>query len=224
MRGSMRLFTRTLLSAVGAALITIGICVIAPMISHEQRQADARTPQAVAILPPPPLEQPEKIQKVITPRNPLQLPRPAPQKPPPPQPRIEQVPLAVNPLAIELPPLRVAKAPIAPPAPQPEVAHDFGDNNIYDLSTVDTPPQLQRYIPPAYPASARGRGLEGKVVVRCIVTANGRVESPEILSAAPAGYFEKAALKAVSRWTFIAAKLGGKNVPVYVDIPLSFVL
>ncbi len=92
------------------------------------------------------------------------------------------------------------------------------------MATVDVQPRLRQYRPPLYPPRARGQGVEGKVVVRCVVTAGGRVKEEKIIQANPAGYFEQAALKAVKKWTFVPATLNGEKVPVYVDIPLSFTL
>lgn len=97
-------------------------------------------------------------------------------------------------------------------------------SGIFDLGDVDSPPRLQKYAPPLYPAAAKGKRIEGRVIIRCTVTAKGRVKDAEIISAEPPGYFEKTALKAVMVWTFIPAKYRGEKVPVYVDIPLTFSL
>ena len=53
-----------------------------------------------------------------------------------------------------------------------------------------------------YPPQARAAGVQGHVLVRYDVTAEGRVENARIESAAPAGYFEAAALDAVRSWRF----------------------
>ena len=53
-----------------------------------------------------------------------------------------------------------------------------------------------------YPPQARAAGVEGRVLVRYDVTVEGRVENARIDSAAPAGYFENAALDAVRSWRF----------------------
>ena len=53
-----------------------------------------------------------------------------------------------------------------------------------------------------YPLQARAAGIEGRVLVRYDVTAEGRVENARIESAVPAGHFEAAALDAVRSWRF----------------------
>lgn len=113
--------------------------------------------------------------------------------------------------------------PAIPPQFNPEIAGGFGDG-IFDLSAVDSPPKVQKYVPPVYPAKAKGKHIEGTVVIRCIVTAAGKVKDLQVISSEPKGYFEAAALKAVKEWTFIAAQLHGEKVPVYVDVPITFSL
>ena len=53
-----------------------------------------------------------------------------------------------------------------------------------------------------YPPQAKAAGIEGRVLVRYDVTIKGRVANARIESAAPAGYFEAAALDAVRSWRF----------------------
>ena len=53
-----------------------------------------------------------------------------------------------------------------------------------------------------YPPQARAAGIEGRVLVRYDVTAEGRVENARVESAVPAGHFEAAALDAVRSWRF----------------------
>lgn len=132
--------------------------------------------------------------------------------------------LAMAPLQMEMPKVQAATMVIAPLKPQRQQQSGLGPTGIYDVGAVDTPPRLQRYSPPLYPARAKGKKIEGKVVVRCVVTAGGRVKETKIVSAEPEGYFERAALDAVAKWTFVAARHEGNKVSVYVDIPLSFTL
>ncbi len=128
------------------------------------------------------------------------------------------------PLQVKLPDMRVSSAPLSPPQIQKEVRNSFGSSGIFEIGMVDTAPKLQRYVPPLYPPKAKGKRVEGKVVIRCVVTADGKVKDATIISANPPGFFEATALKAVAKWTFIAARYQDKNVSVYVDIPLSFSL
>lgn len=55
---------------------------------------------------------------------------------------------------------------------------------------------------PAYPPLARGRGMEGEVLLGFTIDPNGRVVDPHVVSADPPGTFERAALAAAAKWRF----------------------
>ncbi len=57
-------------------------------------------------------------------------------------------------------------------------------------------------IAPDYPPRAQSRGVEGWVLVQFTITAAGTVKSAVALDADPKGYFEDAAVAAVSRWKY----------------------
>ncbi len=218
-------FLRGVFSFSAALLITGFLCMLAPLISREHDVSFTDPIEPIRILPLPTLENKKEKQK----RQPRQI-EPLPTIPKPPvtkrQP-LEKLSLTMKPLKIELPAMRAASIPAAPPQADQKMEGGLSGvagDGIYDLEAVDSPPKLQKYVPPLFPAAAKGKGIEGKVVIRCTVTTKGRVKDAKIISAEPPGYFEKASLKAVAKWTFIAAKFQGEQVPVYVDIPLSFSL
>lgn len=53
-----------------------------------------------------------------------------------------------------------------------------------------------------YPPEAREAGVEGFVVVRYDVDAEGRVINARVVESTPRGVFDEAALAAVTRWRF----------------------
>ena len=61
-----------------------------------------------------------------------------------------------------------------------------------------------------YPPQARTQGVEGYVVVRYDVDAQGRVTNARVMSASPPDVFDEAALQAISRWRFRPAERGGE--------------
>jgi len=204
-----------------SGVITIALCLIAPLMGGNKDVGFTEPVTPIQLLPTPKLTRetprpPEKPRKIVP------LPK-LPTRPPQKQPPLEKIALPMKPLQVELPPLQSASIPAAPPQANLIIESGFGDG-IFDLSTVDTPPKVQKYVPPVYPAGAKGKHIEGSVLIRCIVTARGKVKDMQVISSEPKGYFEAAALKAVKKWTFIAAKLGGKRVPVYVDVPITFSL
>lgn len=213
---------RLLLAMLGAAVITVVVCLLATFMGRERNVKfhEPVTPVQLAAYKIPEVEQKMK--------------RLEPEKEPPPMrvktPRHkrmvepEKLDLAVAPLQFEMPRVLAATIPIAPPEPQQQQPSGFGATGIYDVGNVDTPPRLQRYAPPVYPARAKGRKIEGEVLIRCIVTTGGRVKDAEIIHADPPGYFERVALASVVKWTFVAARNEGKKVPVVINIPVTFKL
>jgi protein TonB len=57
-------------------------------------------------------------------------------------------------------------------------------------------------INPDYPPRAESRGVQGWVLVQFTITSAGTVKSAVALDADPKGYFEDAAVAAVSRWKY----------------------
>ncbi len=212
-------------SLVGTLCITLLICLVAPLMSAEQAAVVPTLISPVQLVPlPAPLE--KQKNKRIIPKKILQFSKSLPKKTSTRE-KIESVPIQMNPLKMEATPTMAATMPLplaAEPVKTKAVKTTPGTAGIYDMATVDHPPRLKHYSPPIYPPRAKGQGVEGKVFVRCVVSAGGKVLSTRIIQADPVGYFEKAALRSVKKWTFIPAKIQGKRVAVRVDIPLSFSL
>ncbi len=72
--------------------------------------------------------------------------------------------------------------------------------------------QLVRHVPPAYPASARQRGLEGRVVVRLVIRADGVPDDIRVAQSSGFDSLDNAAVEAIRQWRFEPARRGG--VPV----------
>ncbi len=78
--------------------------------------------------------------------------------------------------------------------------------------------------PPVYPLSARRRGVEGQVLLRVRLSAEGRAISVAIQRSSGFADLDKAALIAVERWRFRPAEADGRAVEGVVDVPISFQL
>jgi protein TonB len=68
--------------------------------------------------------------------------------------------------------------------------------------------------PPEYPERALSRGIEGYVLVEFMVTKLGTVSNPVVIKAEPPGYFERAALKAASKFKYKPKIINGEPVDV----------
>jgi protein TonB len=75
--------------------------------------------------------------------------------------------------------------------------------------------------PPNYPWRARKLGLEGFVVLEFSVDSAGQATDVAVLDAMPAGVFEKAASKALSKWKFAAADDSGSRYRQVFDFELK---
>lgn len=100
---------------------------------------------------------------------------------------------------------------------------DFGGIG-FSLDEVDEIPQAIRSVPPEYPYMAKRSRIEGKVVVRMLVTTKGTTANLSIHSATPADVFDKAALNAAKRWRFQPGKYKGQPVDTWVLLPFVFEL
>ncbi len=65
-------------------------------------------------------------------------------------------------------------------------------------------------VQPQYPRRALERGIEGSVVVEFTVTEDGTVADAHVIEATPEGYFERAALTAISKFKYKPTVVDGK--------------
>jgi len=142
--------------------------------------------------------------------------------------------------AITLPPKKirtqpVAKIPVPLPTPEPALAEPVIESASAssNAQTADTTPVLQpaRYNaaylnnpPPGYPLAARRRHIEGNVLVRAKVQADGSCSHVELKLASTSDLLNKAALDAVKNWRFVPAMLGEQTIAAWVEIPITFKL
>lgn len=75
---------------------------------------------------------------------------------------------------------------------------------------------------PEYPASAKRRGIQGKVLVNVLVKADGTAAAVEISRSSGSSNLDSAALDAVKQWKFIPARRAGAAVQASVIVPVEF--
>jgi protein TonB len=64
-------------------------------------------------------------------------------------------------------------------------------------------------IHPIYPPKARRQSIEGWVKVGFIITTEGTVSNVRLIDSAPPRVFDRAAIKAISRWKFTPQLIAG---------------
>ena len=159
-------------------------------------------PKPVAPPPPPPVVQPKPpVQKAV----PLK-----PQKPKPVEKVVEQAPAPAPTPVVDSAPAN--PAPAAPPAPVVE-------------EKVTAPTAGADYLhnpPPEYPEIAQDRGLEGKVLLKVHVQADGKPSSVTVSKSSGQEVLDEAAVKTVNKWSFVPAMRGNTPIDGCVTVPITF--
>jgi len=75
-----------------------------------------------------------------------------------------------------------------------------------------------------YPTIAQDNGIQGKVIVRFVVTRTGNVENPQVLRSLDPGCDREAMRVVKSLPRFIPGKQNGVNVSVWYTMPIKFKL
>lgn len=82
------------------------------------------------------------------------------------------------------------------------------------------PPTKRRHVAPAYPDLARRAGVEGVVVLECVIDPSGRVAEVKVLRSHP--LLEGAAVEAVRQWVYSPTRLNGVPVAVLLTVTVQF--
>jgi protein TonB len=136
---------------------------------------------------------------------------------------VPDLPSAIHAPLIERPDLDLALT--LAPAVRPSSSDRDLANRLLILDVVDEPPRVTRRVLPEYPSRAELMGVtEGHVLIEIVVSAEGRVESVEVVEASPAGFFESVTLAAVRQWSFTPAIFRGRAVPVRARTEVTFTL
>lgn len=77
---------------------------------------------------------------------------------------------------------------------------------------------------PVYPASARRKDVQGRVLLEVSVTVQGTAREVVVSNSSGSILLDDAALYAVRQWKFIPAKRGGEIVEAKVIVPVEFKL
>jgi len=77
---------------------------------------------------------------------------------------------------------------------------------------------------PNYPRLARQRHWQGRVLLRVLVTADGRCGELSVYRGSGHDILDEAALEAVRQWRFVPGQRGGEAVTSWVNVPIEFAL
>jgi TonB family protein len=99
------------------------------------------------------------------------------------------------------------------------------DIGPFEKEDLDTPPRVIRTVPPQYPFPALINNIEGRLVLKFIVTTDGTAREIEVFGASPDGVgniFGKAAIKSVKNYQFEPGMKNGKPVETIVKLAVAF--
>lgn len=229
----------SLVAAVGVALLLFALMialVMPPRVDQEPEQELARVSFVRSVSDTSSDErqrQPRELPDQPEPPEPLPEVTPPPQ-PVPAQPQVElNVDIPDLPTQIDLAPapsldsIAVAASPPAP-APAAPVAASQAPAPSASVPASNGEPMVEQDviplvdIPPNYPERAMRAGIEGKVVLRFTITAEGRVDNLRVVEAEPAGVFDREARRAAERWRFAPRQENGQAVPREASKTLYF--
>lgn len=109
-------------------------------------------------------------------------------------------------------PVAPAAPPSTVPAPAPAAPAASADTAARPLSTPA----------PRYPREAQRRRLEGTVLLRVHVRANGDAGDIDLVQGSGSRDLDRAAVEAVRRWRFAPAMRNGQPVESAVQVPIAF--
>ena len=186
-------------------------------VSRRGAWSVGETPSRSFLTPEPPLH----VEELRVTPPPEALPVPPPPVPPERRPQPVLQPIVQAPLEVVLPvaPVVVEQAntmsePVQPvsASPGPPVQDFVEARAAYGYSPA-----------PPYPGTAMRRGLQGDVMLRVRVDAEGRVLAVEVERSSGHRELDRAAERQVrERWRFQPAQREGRAVSSWVRVPISF--
>ncbi|MCL5879065.1 MAG: energy transducer TonB [Deltaproteobacteria bacterium] len=97
-----------------------------------------------------------------------------------------------------------------------------GGQGVVSSNQLDSQPSLVTFRDPVYPVDARKQGREGIVVLKALISPDGKIKEIKIVKPDPV--FDKSAVDAVEHWRFSALTSHGRPVYVWMIIPIRFQL
>lgn len=82
-------------------------------------------------------------------------------------------------------------------------------------------PRVRSMVPPDYPVIPALAGVRALVKVAFAVDESGRVREPRIFES-PDARFDRAALDAVTKWSFLPGRVAGKLAVFVMVVPIQF--
>lgn len=168
--------------------------------------------------PPPPQAPPPEVRSP----EPPPPPKPVPKKPAPKPAVTKPTPVTESPTALSA--AADATPEPAPPAPAPPVAAAPAAPAVAAVTAARFDAAYLNNPRPAYPMMSRRLREEGQVMLRVLVSPEGRPARVELRTGSGSNRLDRAAQEAVARWRFVPARRGDVAVEAWVLVPIVFKL
>lgn len=126
--------------------------------------------------------------------------------------------------------------PPTPPSWNPGVPWGPGGPNLGRVAMTPLRPILARLprvsammqgnlihrVEPVYPPIAKSTGVQGTVLIKALISPDGRIEQAQVVSGSP--LLSPAALEAIRQWRYRPYILNGGAIEVETEITVNFVL
>ena len=86
---------------------------------------------------------------------------------------------------------------------------------VFDAAYLNNPA-------PFYPAAAKRKSIQGKVLIDVVVKTDGTAAQVQIARSSGYGDLDEAAIDAIKQWRFIPAKSKGQAIQANVIVPIEF--
>jgi protein TonB len=221
--------------SLGIHIAVVGGLVALPLLGN------ADPPPVVGIRPPVIDSIPTALLRVHVPPPPAVPARPAPAAPRAPARALAEAPATIPvPLTDHLPaPEAITEdlgacvgcafstGPSGHGDPNARVGDDTGTptgtgtgDAIVPVGGNVNPPVKVRHVDPLYPELAKRAGVQGIVIIECVIDREGRVASRRVLRSIP--LLDAAALAAVEQWRYRPTLLNGVQVQVLMTVTVHF--
>ena len=188
----------------GLHAAVLGAIILTPPDTFKRAIFDPLITYNVPILPPPAMPAPEPRQARDIP---VTAPRPMVSTPPTNAPDIRPQEPVPDPL---------------PLSPRPEIRPEPTPGPVMIEARPD--PRFAAALQPPYPSALARQEIEGRVVIRVLIGADGRVKAVEPVSATDPAFHEATATQALKRWRFKPAMRDGVPVESWRTMTVRFEL
>ena len=98
-----------------------------------------------------------------------------------------------------------------------------GQEQVYAPGELATAPRVIRQVKPQYTPEALTAGVEGRVVLECVVGVDGKVSEARVITPLRPD-LDREAIDALSEWLFVPGQRDGKPVRVRLEVEMTFTL